>query len=102
MIHSDLAVIEDIAKGKHDAVLSVIINTAQARRKATETSRLHSFSPGDKIRICDTRPKYLNGCIGTVEKINQTTASIKLDNPPQPKWGGTIRVPAGCIARAAG
>lgn len=100
MIHSDLAVIDDIANGKHDAVLDRILDTARARRKATETSRLHAMQPGDKIRIKDTRPKYLNGCTGEVVKINQTTASVKLDTPPQPKWGGTIRVPASCVAFA--
>ena len=65
-------------RGEFDEYLDSIIHACQARKKDL-APKVWEFQVGDRVRMVNTNPKYLNGAMATVRKINRTKIVIDLD-----------------------
>lgn len=74
--HNDFAV--PVLTGQMDEYLDGMLNTIQMRKKDM-APKIYEFQIGDRIKMVNTNPKYLNGAMGTVKKINRTKIVIDLD-----------------------
>lgn len=66
--------------GKYDEHLDYLTNRLAYRRKALSSEKLYSLQIGDRVRFVNCNPKYLNGSVGTVRKINRTKIVVDLDH----------------------
>ena len=73
--HNDFAV--PCLSGEFDEFLDGMIQTIQLRKKEMRP-KIWEFQVGDRIKMVNTNPKYLNGAEGTVKKINRTKVVIDL------------------------
>ena len=74
--HNDFAV--PVLTGQMDEYLDGMLQTIQLRKKDM-APKVWEFQVGDRVRMVNTNPKYLNGAMGTVKKINRTKIVIDLD-----------------------
>lgn len=74
--HDDFVV--PVLSGQMDEFLDGMIQTIQLRKKDM-SPKIWEFNTGDRIKMVNTNPKYLNGATGTVKKINRTKVVIDLD-----------------------
>ena len=65
-------------RGEFDEYLDSVIHACQARKKDL-APKVWEFQVGDRVRMVNTNPKYLNGAMATVRKINRTKIVIDLD-----------------------
>lgn len=70
--------IDDIKTGKYDNVLDMISAAIKARKEALKP-QIWEFQMGDRVRLINTNPKYLDGAMATVRKVNRTKIVIDLD-----------------------
>jgi hypothetical protein len=66
-----------VFKGEFDEYLDGMIDTIQ-ERKRDMAPKIWEYRVGDKIRMVNANPKYLNGAEGRVVKINRTKVVIDL------------------------
>jgi len=64
--------------GKYDEYLDGMIDTIQ-RYKREKAPKIYEFQVGDRVKMINANPKYLNGAMATVRKINRTKIVIDLD-----------------------
>ena len=64
--------------GEYDEYLDGMIDTIQ-RYKREKAPKIYEFHVGDRVKMINTNPKYLNGAMATVRKINRTKIVIDLD-----------------------
>jgi len=74
--HNDFVV--PCLTGQMDEYLDGMIQTIQMRKKDM-APKVWEFQVGDRIKMKNTNPKYLNGATATVRKINRTKIVIDLD-----------------------
>lgn len=74
--HNDFAV--PVLTGQMDEYLDGMIQTIQLRKKDM-APKVWEFQVGDRIKMVNTNPKYLNGAVGTIKKINRTKVVVDLD-----------------------
>jgi len=74
--HNDFVV--PVLSGDMDEYLDVMMNAIQLRKKDM-SPKVWEFRVGDRVRMVNTNPKYLNGAMATVKKINRTKIVIDLD-----------------------
>lgn len=72
----------------------------QSRRKPADAP----LAVGDRVKVKGIRPKYMVGRVGTIAKINQTSADVTLDDTSRigPRYigpDGTVRIPMACLTR---
>lgn len=90
--------VADITNGHYDRDFDIIKGCIDSRKKALVSIRTASIRPGDRVRIVDTRPKYLIGQLATVERVNQTTVTAKLDRTVGKfRMEHNIRIPVACV-----
>ena len=65
-------------RGEYDEYLDNII-AAVHNRKKDMAPKIWEYQVGDRVRMVNTNPKYLNGAMATVRKINRTKIVIDLD-----------------------
>ena len=75
--HDDFVV--PVLSGQMDEFLDGMIQTINLRKKEM-APKVWEFRVGDRVRMKNTNPKYLNGAMATVKKINRTKVVIDLDN----------------------
>jgi len=78
--HNDFAV--PCLSGEFDEYLDGMIQTIQLRKKDMRP-KIWEFQVGDRIKMVNANPKYLNGAEGTVKKINRTKVVVDLDERRQ-------------------
>lgn len=64
--------------GEYDEYLDGMIDTIQ-RYKREKAPKIYEFQVGDRVKMINANPKYLNGAMATVRKINRTKIVIDLD-----------------------
>lgn len=64
--------------GEYDEYLDGMIDTIQ-RYKREKAPKIYEFQVGDRVKMINANPKYLNGAMATVKKINRTKIVIDLD-----------------------
>lgn len=82
---NELRFLNDALKKRHAVVL--------AEQTATVAA---TVDEGDKVLLTNIKPKYLNGAVATVVKVNQTRAVVVLDEPVR-KYTGEMTVPLCCL-----
>lgn len=64
--------------GDFDEYLDGMMQTIQLRKKDM-APKIWEYKVGDRVRMVNTNPKYLNGAMATVRKVNRTKIVIDLD-----------------------
>ena len=65
--------------GEYDEYLDGMIDTIQ-RYKREKAPKIYEFQVGDRVKMINANPKYLNGAMATVKKINRTKIVVDLDD----------------------
>lgn len=94
--HNDFVV--PVLTGQMDEYLDGMLNTIQLRKKDM-APKIWEFQIGDRIKMVNTNPKYLNGAMGTVKKINRTKVVIDLDER-QGRFHYNITTPLSMVEKA--
>jgi hypothetical protein len=89
--------IEDIKAGKFDESLDMILAAVRARKDALKP-QIWEFQIGDRVKIVNANPKYLNGARATIKKINRTKVVIDLDTPAG-RFSRNITTPLGMLEK---
>ncbi len=67
-----------VLSGEMDEFLDGMIQTIQSRKKELKP-KIWEFQVGERVKFVNVRPKYLNGAVGTIKKINRTKVVVDLD-----------------------
>ena len=86
-----------VLSGEMDEYLNKMIQTIQLRKKE-KAPKVWEFQIGDRVRMVNTNPKYLNGAMATVKKVNRTKIVIDLDTP-QGRFSRNINTPLSMVER---
>jgi membrane-bound ClpP family serine protease len=89
--------IEDIKAGKFDESLDMILAAVRARKDALKP-QIWEFQIGDRVKIINANPKYLNGAMATIKKVNRTKVVIDLDTP-NGRFSSNITTPLGMLEK---
>lgn len=76
--HNDFVV--PVLSGQMDEYLDGMIQTIQSRKKE-KAPKAWEFQVGDRVKVVNCNPKYINGSMATVRKINRSKIVIDLDEP---------------------
>ena len=93
--HNEFSV--PVLTGQMDEYLDGMIQTIQMRKKDM-APKVWEFQVGDRVRMKNTNPKYLNGAMATVKKINRTKIVIDLDEQ-QGRFYRNITTPLSMVER---
>lgn len=74
--HNDFVV--PVLSGQMDEFLDGMIQTINLRKKEM-APKVWEFRMGDRVRLINTNPKYLDGAMATVRKVNRTKIVVDLD-----------------------
>lgn len=98
-------IIRAIANGDADDNLDGVRSALDARRKWESDVQFHAYKVGDRVRLTEGKPRYLNGAPATIVSKNQSRVVIEidrdwLDRHPQAKarWSGRVTTPVSIIA----
>jgi hypothetical protein len=93
--HNEFSV--PVLTGQMDEYLDAMIRTIQMRKKDM-APKVWEFQVGDRVRMKNTNPKYLNGAMATVRKVNRTKIVIDLDSP-QGRFSKNISTPLSMVEK---
>ena len=93
--HNDFAV--PVLSGQMDEYLDGMIQTINLRKKDM-APKIWEFQTGDKVRLVNANPKYLNGATATIRKVNRTKVVIDLDTP-QGRFSRGITTPLSMLEK---
>ncbi len=95
--------IKDILQGKYDDQLQDILDAVTERQKlkrnVNNAVAMSTINIGDKVRLKELRPKYINGEKAKVVKKYRTKFGIRLDKGTVGKFSGVIKCPASCLEK---
>jgi hypothetical protein len=86
-----------ILSGEADEFLDGIVKAVKIRKDALKP-QIWEFQVGDKVKIINANPKYLNGSTATIKKVNRTKVVIDLDTPAG-KFSRNITTPLGMLEK---
>ena len=89
--------INNIKSGEYDGQLDMILAAVKARKNALKP-QIWEFQVGDKVKIINANPKYLNGSTATIKKVNRTKVVIDLDTPAG-RFSHNITTPLGILEK---
>ena len=88
-----------ILDGKFDDDLQALTNATEARRKVlrAKTAQMNALflNPGDKVRLSNLRPQYINGEVVEVVKVNKTRVKVKATDDNSLRVQQRIRMDGG-------
>ena len=93
--HNDFVV--PVLTGLMDEYLDGMIQTIQLRKKE-KAPKVWEFQVGDRVKMVNTNPKYLNGAMATIKKVNRTKVVIDLDTPAG-RFSRNITTPLGMLEK---
>lgn len=93
--HNDFVV--PVLTGDFDEYLDGMIQTIQMRKKDLRP-KIWEFQIGDRVKIVNANPKYLNGSTATIKKVNRTKVVIDLDTPTG-RFSRNITTPLGMLEK---
>jgi hypothetical protein len=93
--HNDFVV--PVLSGQMDEYLDNIVEVIKIRKDQLKPS-IWEFQVGDRVRMVNTNPKYLNGAMATVKKVNRTKIVIDLDTP-QGRFSRNINTPLSMVEK---
>lgn len=87
--------------------LDLLVTALNARRKAlhaqAEIESASTLKPGDRVRLSDLSPRYLNGLTAVVKQRSPGSGRVKFvvefenEFAAGPRFGSTVTVPASCL-----
>ena len=83
--------VHPVLSGQMDDYLDGMIQTIALRRKDA-APKIWEYKVGDKVRIKDAHPLYLNGHTATILKVNRTKVIVKLDDSASDRFTKWTRV----------
>lgn len=88
-----LQLCDDIDDGSFDEGLSEIAKAIASRKDVVQRRAgrrlMRSIKVGDKVKLTNgIVPRYLEGMVGHVERVEEQTAIVKLTRMPTPKGAG--------------
>ena len=86
-----------LLSGEADEFLDSIVKAVKIRKDALKP-QIWEFQVGDKVKIINANPKYLNGSTATIKKVNRTKVVIDLDTP-NGKFSHNITTPLGMLEK---
>ena len=86
-----------ILSGEADEFLDSIVKAVKIRKDALKP-QIWEFQVGDKVKIINANPKYLNGSTAVIKKVNRTKVVIDLDTP-NGKFSHNITTPLGMLEK---
>ena len=86
-----------ILSGEADEFLDSIVKAVKIRKDALKP-QIWEFQVGDKVKIINANPKYLNGSTATIKKVNRTKVVIDLDTPAG-RFSRNITTPLGMLEK---
>lgn len=86
-----------ILSGEADEFLDSIVKAVKIRKDALKP-QIWEFQVGDKVKIINANPKYLNGSTAVIKKVNRTKVVIDLD-APNGKFSHNITTPLGMLEK---
>lgn len=89
--------ISNIKSGEYDDQLDMILAAVKARKNALKP-QIWEFQVGDKVKIINANPKYLNGATAIIKKVNRTKVVIDLDTP-NGRFSHNITTPLGMLEK---
>lgn len=89
--------ITNIKSGEYDDQLDMILAAVKARKNALKP-QIWEFQVGDKVKIINANPKYLNGSTAIITKVNRTKIVIDLDTP-NGKFSSNITTPISMVEK---
>lgn len=89
--------ITNIKSGEYDDQLDMILAAVKARKNALKP-QIWEFQVGDKVKIINANPKYLNGSTAIITKVNRTKVVIDLDTP-NGKFSSNITTPISMVEK---
>ena len=89
--------INNIKSGEYDEQLDMILAAVKARKNALKP-QIWEFLIGDRVKIINANPKYLNGSTATIKKVNRTKVVIDLDTPAG-RFSHNITTPLGMLEK---
>ena len=92
-----ILMINNIKSGEYDDQLDMILAAVKARKEALKP-QIWEFQIGDRVKIVNANPKYLNGSTATIKKINRTKVVIDLDTPTG-RFSRNITTPLGMLEK---
>ena len=90
-------IVNPILNGEVDETLDQIIQAVKMRKDKLKPN-IWEFQVGDRVRLVNTNPKYLNGSMATVKKVNRTKVVIDLDTPAG-RFSRNITAPLGMLEK---
>jgi hypothetical protein len=91
--------------------ITAVFETARARSKGLRTIRAAeakaTLRPGDRVRLTNLRPQYVNGATGTVADTGGVGGKVlvtlddNVDGRVRARFGPSIRVPASALLAVA-
>lgn len=84
-------------RGEFDEFLDEMTHAIQ-QRKRDMAPKIWEFQAGDKVRLVNANPKYLNGATATIRKVNRTKVVIDLDTP-QGRFSRGITTPLSMLEK---
>ena len=89
--------INNIKSGEYDGQLDMILAAVKARKNALKP-QIWEFQIGDRVKIVNANPKYLNGSTAIIKKVNRTKVVIDLDAPAG-RFSHNITTPLGMLEK---
>lgn len=89
--------INNIKSGEYDEQLDMILAAVKARKNALKP-QIWEFQVGDKVKMINANPKYLNGSTAVIKRVNRTKVVIDLDTPTG-RFSRNIATPLGMLER---
>ena len=89
--------ISNIKSGEYDEQLDMILAAVKARKNALKP-QIWEFLIGDRVKMINANPTYLNGAMATVKKVNRTKVVIDLDTPTG-RFSRNIVTPLGMLEK---
>lgn len=86
-----------LSAGEFDESLDALSSMIQIRRRVMATRVLFTVKAGDRVRLKNTRSKYLNGCVGTVRRVEGDRVVLALDRPVGRFGRGDVHSPASTV-----
>ena len=86
-----------ILSGEADEFLDSIVKAVKIRKDALKP-QIWEFQVGDKVKIINANPKYLNGSPAVITKVNRTKVVIDLDTPAG-RFSHNITTPLGMLEK---
>jgi uncharacterized protein YkvS len=96
-------VVSAILAGSLDGEEDRIVRALKQRRRIADENKVDALKVGDTVRFnSHARPKYLHGLTGTVIKLNQASAVVRINGDAGRFTGVDPRCPIAIIDKVEG